>query len=71
MLHRIRLALQNGSMMKLGGRGGMVEVDETFIGSLSHNMRKSRKTENYQRHKRRKKTAVKGLLIARAKGAAR
>jgi transposase-like protein len=32
MLHRIRLALKNGSWAKLGGTGGPVEVDETFIG---------------------------------------
>ncbi len=44
MLHRIRLALQDeffGS--KLGGDGGEVEVDETFIGGKARNMRKSRK----------------------------
>ena len=32
MLHRIRLAMQRRSLMKLGGNGGEVEVDETFIG---------------------------------------
>jgi transposase-like protein len=35
MLSRIRLALQNGSIMKLGGT---VEVDETFIGGKARNM---------------------------------
>ena len=29
MLHRIRLAMQHGSILKLGGGGGTVEVDET------------------------------------------
>jgi transposase-like protein len=43
MLHRIRLALQNGSLMKAGGNGGEVEVDETFIGGRGKNMHKSRK----------------------------
>ena len=40
MLHRIRLAMQDeffGS--KLGGNGGEVEVDETFIGGKARNMR--------------------------------
>ena len=32
MLHRLRLALQSGHMMKLGGGSAPVEVDETFIG---------------------------------------
>jgi transposase-like protein len=44
MLHRIRLALQDeffGS--KLGGNGGEVEVDETFIGGKARNMHKDRK----------------------------
>ena len=33
MLQRIRLALQATSAGKVGGHGGEVEVDETFIGS--------------------------------------
>lgn len=35
LLHRIRLAMQNGSMM---GFNGQVEVDETFIGAKARNM---------------------------------
>ena len=38
MLHRIRLALQGTPMMKLGGPGTEVEVDETFIGGKARNM---------------------------------
>ena len=38
MLHRIRLAMQNGSLMKIGGNGGEVEADETFIGGKARNM---------------------------------
>lgn len=38
MLHRIRLAMQNGSIMKLGGSGKHVEVDETFIGGKARFM---------------------------------
>src|SRR5215831_13184955 len=32
LLHRIRKAMQDGSLVKLGGGGKKVEVDETFIG---------------------------------------
>ena len=38
MLHRLRLALQTNSTVKLGGPGGEVEVDETFIGGKARNM---------------------------------
>jgi transposase-like protein len=41
MLHRIRLAMQTGSLVKLGGGGGEVEADETFIGGKARNMHKS------------------------------
>jgi transposase-like protein len=41
MLHRIRKAMANGSMMKIGGNGGEVEADETFIGGKARNMHKS------------------------------
>jgi hypothetical protein len=32
MLHRIRYAVQDGTIEKLGVSGGPVEVDETFVG---------------------------------------
>jgi transposase-like protein len=38
MLQRIRLAMKNGSVLKLGSAGGPVEVDETFIGGKPKNM---------------------------------
>lgn len=38
MLHRIRLALRDSTWEKLGGSGGPVEVDETFIGGKPKNM---------------------------------
>jgi transposase-like protein len=38
LLHRIRLAMQNGSLEKLSG---FVEVDETYIGGRARNMHKS------------------------------
>ena len=41
MDHRIRLALQQGSLVKLGGGMSEVEVDETFIGGKARNMHKN------------------------------
>jgi transposase-like protein len=43
MDHRIRLALQSGSITKLGGNSAPVEVDETFIGGKARNMHKSKR----------------------------
>ena len=40
MLHRIRLAMQDGSIEKMNGR---VEADETFIGGLARNMHKGKR----------------------------
>src|SRR5260370_36873839 len=42
MDHRIRLALQGGSMGKLAGH---VEVDETFIGGKARLMQKSKRAK--------------------------
>lgn len=38
MLHRLRLAMQTGSFVKMGGSGAEVEVDETFIDGKARNM---------------------------------
>ncbi len=40
MLHRIRLAMQDGGFGKLGGE---VEVDETFIGGKARNMLRAKR----------------------------
>lgn len=48
MDHRIRLSLQSGSTVKLGGNGGEVEADETFIGGKARNMHKSVKARRIQ-----------------------
>ncbi len=43
MLHRIRLAMQNGTFELLGGKGKEVEVDETFIGGKARNMHQDKR----------------------------
>jgi transposase-like protein len=45
VLHRIRLAMQSGSFLKLGFDGGPVEVDETFIGGKVGNMHQSKRAK--------------------------
>jgi transposase-like protein len=46
MLHRIRLAMQEGTFNKVGGKGGTeIEVDETFIGGKARNMHTRKKIE--------------------------
>jgi transposase-like protein len=61
MLQRIRLAMQNGTIVKLGGE---VEVDETFIGAKARNMHAKKKRERMEGRKGGSKhlTAVQGLL---------
>ena len=45
MLHRIRTAMKTGSFAKLGGNGGPVEADETFVGANVQKMHKSRRAK--------------------------
>ncbi len=59
MLHRIRLAMQNGSFEKLSGE---VEADETFIGGKARNMHKSKRDKVIQGRGSVGKTAVFGAL---------
>src|SRR5229473_687542 len=42
MLHRIRLAMQQGSFDKMSGQ---IEADETYIGGLARNMHKDKKEQ--------------------------
>jgi transposase-like protein len=63
MLHRIRLAMQSGSMMKLGGNGGgEVEADETFIGGKARNMHLSVRQRRITGTGTKDKVAVMGIL---------
>jgi transposase-like protein len=43
VLHRLRLAMREGIIKKIGGSGSPVEADETFIGGKTKNMHKRRK----------------------------
>jgi transposase-like protein len=77
VLQRLRLALQDGTIEKLGGSSSEVEVDETFVGQKAKNMHKSRKLRLQQirnqtpDHKMDKtywgKTAVMGMLDREAR----
>jgi transposase-like protein len=63
MLHRIRLAMQTGSFDKLGGPGGEVEVDETYIGGKARNMHSAdRKRRIPSGSGMESKTAVLGMI---------
>jgi transposase-like protein len=45
MLQRMRLALQDGSIVKMGGPGKEVESDETLVGGKAKNMHASRRAQ--------------------------
>jgi transposase-like protein len=62
MLHRIRLAMQNRSIMKLGGNGSEVEVDETFIGGAARNMHRDKHRRRITETGTKDKTPVIGIL---------
>jgi transposase-like protein len=62
MLHRIRLAMQNRSIMKLGGPGSEVEVDETFIGGKARNMHRDVHQRRISATGTKDKTTVFGIL---------
>lgn len=62
MLHRIRLAMQNGSLLKVGGNGGEVEADETFIGGKARNMHIAKRQRRITGTGTKDKIAVMGIL---------
>lgn len=59
MLHRLRLAMQTGSIMKFKGE---VEVDETFIGGKARNMHKDVRIRRITGTGGKDKTPVVGIL---------
>jgi len=63
MLHRIREAMKNGSLLKMGGpEGGPVEVDETFVGGDLRKMHKDRRDRWQGKRGAVGKTIVMGML---------
>ena len=67
MLQRIRLAMQNGTIVKMDGE---VEADETYIGAKARNMHASKRRErmNKRRGGQFHLTPVQGLLQRHGKG---
>ena len=61
-MHRLRLALQNGGVVMLGGEGKEVEVDETFVGGAARFMHKSVHKRRITETGTKDKTAVMGIL---------
>ena len=59
MLQRIRLAMQTGTIVKLGGT---VEVDETFIGGRARKMNKQQKERRQIKTSTKHLSPVQGLL---------
>jgi len=59
MLHRIRLAMRNGTFEKMSGQ---VEADETYIGGLARNMHKGKKAQKITGTGGSGKAIVIGLL---------
>ena len=62
VLHRLRLALQMGSMEKMGAEGKQIEVDETFIGGAARFMHPQRRKRMITERGVKDKTAVMGIL---------
>jgi len=59
MLHRIRVAMQSGTIEKLSGE---VEADETFVGGKIANMHRARRTRAQMKSQKGDKAIVLGLL---------
>ena len=62
VLQRLRLALQSKSIVKLGGKGSEVEVDETFIGGAARFMNPERRKRMITVRGVKDKIAVVGVL---------
>ena len=59
---RLRLALKNKSLFKMGQDGGPIEVDETFVGGQKKNMHADKKVRYEARGGASGKTVVMGVL---------
>src|SRR5260370_40641677 len=62
MLHRIRLAMQNRSILKLGGNGSQIEVDETFVGGAARFMHADKRKRRITETGTKDKTPEIGIL---------
>jgi transposase-like protein len=62
VLHRLRLAMQEQSLVKIGGEGKAVEVDETFIGGKARHMHKAKRAIRITSTGMKDKTPVVGIL---------
>ena len=63
VLHRLRLALEAKSILKMGGKkGGPIEMDETFVGGKAINMHRARRIALREGLMAGHKTAVVGML---------
>lgn len=63
VLHRLRLALQNKNVSKIGGKGSEIEADETYIGGAARFMHRSKKNRyTVAQRGQGDKTAVMGIL---------
>jgi transposase-like protein len=66
LLHRIRLAMKTGNILKTpddGGGNGEYEADETFIGGLASNMHKGRRERLIKGRGTIGKEIVMGILL--------
>jgi transposase-like protein len=62
MMHRIRLAMQDGSTLKLGGGSGEIEADESFIGGKARNMHKHIRARKVKQGSQAHQAIVVGVL---------
>lgn len=62
MLHRIRLAMESNSFVKLGGDNGPVEVDETFVGPNPRRMHVDKRAKRQLATKTKMGVPVMGML---------
>ena len=62
VMHRLRFALRNKTITKMGGPGTEIEVDETYIGGKARNMHKSKRVRTKVHGTNWAKSVVMGML---------